>query len=115
MEQLRSCTLQNFVQKINSDIERLIIGCLATWRIFMITSAFLEGNPIKITHSGDRFEISYEASAGNVTIKMTESLLITEYCLALQPRDRDRFARYSDASGAARQAVANEGVVSADF
>lgn len=73
--------LQNLVQKIHSDIERLIMACFATWRMFMITSPFLGENSIKIAHSGDRFEISYAASAGNVTIKMTESLLITEYSL----------------------------------
>jgi hypothetical protein len=75
--------LQPTVNRIHYDIQRLVTGFFNTWRIFAVGSAFSEtaGN-VKIENSGKQYRVSYQTQSGDVTIAMTNDLVITEWNLS---------------------------------
>ncbi len=67
------------VNRIHYDVQRLVTGFFNTWRIFMVASPLRETeNQIKIENQGKEYRLSYTTQSGQVTIAMTDELLIKE-------------------------------------
>jgi hypothetical protein len=69
------------VNRIHSDVQRLVTGFFNTWRNFVVNSPFPE-TQIKIENSGKQYRLSYTTPSGEVTIAMTDELLIREWYLS---------------------------------
>ena len=71
------------VKKIHYDVQRLVTGFFNTWRIFVVSSVFPETqNQIKIETPGKQYRLLYTTQSGEVTIAMTDELLIKEWNLS---------------------------------
>jgi hypothetical protein len=74
--------LQPTVNRIHSDVQRLVAGFFNTWRIFVVNSPFPETeNEIQIENSGTQYRFSYTTQAGKVTIATSGELVITEWTI----------------------------------
>jgi hypothetical protein len=69
------------VNKIRYDVQRLVTGFFNTWRIFVVSSVFPE-TQIKIENAGKQYRLLYTTPSGEVTIAMTDDLLIKEWNLS---------------------------------
>ena len=75
--------LQPTVNRIHTDMQRLVTGFFNTWRVFAVGSPFPDtANAVKIENAGKQFRITYPTQTGEVTIAMTSDLLLTEWNLA---------------------------------
>ena len=62
--------LEPTVNRIHSDVQRLVTGFFNTWRIFVVSSPFPE-TEMKIENSGKQYRVFYTTHSGDVTITMT--------------------------------------------
>jgi hypothetical protein len=76
-----SSDLQPTVNRILSDLQRLVTGFFNTWRIFVVTSPLPE-TQIRIANSGKQYRASYTTPAGDVTITINDDFSIKEWNLA---------------------------------
>ena len=75
--------LQPTINRIHSDVQRLVTGFFNTWRIFSVGSPFPEtASEVKIENAGKQYRVSYPTPSGEVTIAMTSDLLMTEWSLS---------------------------------
>ena len=75
--------LQPTVNRIHTDVRRLVTGFFNTWRIFTVGSPFPDtANEVKIESAGKQYRVSYPTQSGAVTIAMTGDLLLTEWNLS---------------------------------
>ena len=73
--------LQPTVNRIHSDVQRLVAGFFNTWRIFTVNSPFPE-TEIQIENPGKHYNFSYTTPNGKVTATMMDDFSITEWQLA---------------------------------
>jgi hypothetical protein len=67
------------VARIQYDLQRLVIGFFNTWRTFVVTSPLsVPENVIKLENQGKEYRLSYITLSGEITIVMTDELLIRE-------------------------------------
>ena len=92
--------LQPTINRIHFDVQRLVTGFFNTWRIFVVSSPFLEiENQIKVEKSRKQYRLSYSTQAGEVTITTTGDLLIKEWNLsgpAVKRTVKPRFQKTAD-------------------
>lgn len=69
------------VNRIHNDVQRLVTGFFNTWRNFVVSSPFPE-TEIKIENQGKQYRVSYANQSGDVTIALTNDLLIREWNLS---------------------------------
>ena len=70
--------LQPTVNRIHTDVQRLVAGFFNTWRIFVLNSPFPE-TEIQIETHGAQHKLSYGPQTAKVTIAMNADLKITEW------------------------------------
>ena len=70
--------LQPTVNRIQTDVQRLVGGFFNTWRIFVWNSPFPETD-IQVENSGSQYNLSHATQAGKVTITMNSELVITQW------------------------------------
>lgn len=73
--------LEPTVNRIHSDVQRLVTGFFNTWRIFVVNSPFPQTD-IRIENAGKQYRAFYTTQSGEVTLTMTADLLIQEWNLA---------------------------------
>ncbi|HKS08152.1 MAG TPA: hypothetical protein VJS13_01310 [Pyrinomonadaceae bacterium] len=75
--------LQPTVNRIHSDVQRLLTGFFSTWRLFVVGSPFPANEiQVKLEKSRNQYRLSYTTQAGDVTITTTGDLLIKEWNLS---------------------------------
>ena len=70
--------LQPTIDRIHTDVQRLVTGFFNTWRIFVLHSPFPETD-IQVENPGSQYKLSHTTQAGKVTIAMNNDLVITEW------------------------------------
>lgn len=70
--------LQPTVNRIHTDVQRLVTGFFNTWRIFMLNSLFPE-TEIQVENPGSQYKLTHMTQAGKVTIAMNSEFVITEW------------------------------------
>jgi hypothetical protein len=72
--------LQPTVDRIHADVRRLVTGFFNTWRIFVVSSPFPETeNRLKLEMLGKQYRLVSTTQSGEVTIALTDELLIKEW------------------------------------
>lgn len=88
------------VNRIHYDVQRLVTGFFNTWRIFVVRSPFPETeNQFKIENANKQYRLSYTTQSGEVTIAMTDDLVIKEWNLTASTSKRTvkpRFQKTAD-------------------
>lgn len=92
--------LQPTVNRIHADVQRLVTGFFNTWRIFVVSSPFPETeNQLKLERLGKQYRLVSTTQSGEVTIAMTDELLIKEWNFnapALKRTVRPQFQKTAD-------------------
>ena len=72
--------LQPTVDRIHADVRRLVTGFFNTWRIFVVSSPFPEtADQLKLETLGKQYRLVSTTPSGEVTIALTDELLIKEW------------------------------------
>ncbi|HEY0728807.1 MAG TPA: hypothetical protein VGD38_12100 [Pyrinomonadaceae bacterium] len=72
--------LQPTVDRIHGDVRRLVTGFFNTWRLFVVSSPFPETeNQLKLETLGKQYRLVSNTPSGEVTIALTDELLIKEW------------------------------------